>query len=68
MILVFTIWCCPCVESSLMLLEMGVCYDQCVLLAKLLLAFAQLHFIFQGQTRLVLQVSPTFLLLHSSPL
>ena len=68
MILVFTIWLCPCVESSLMLLEMGVCYDQCVLLAKLLLAFAQLHFIFQGQTCLVLHVSPDFLILHSSPL
>jgi len=34
-ILVLTIWWCPCVESSLMLLEEGVCYDQCVLLAKL---------------------------------
>ena len=28
-------WQCPCVESSLVLLEEGVCYDQCVLLAKL---------------------------------
>ena len=27
--------CCPCVESSFVLLEEGVCYDQCVLLAKL---------------------------------
>ena len=27
-----TIWCCPCVESSLVLLEEGVCYDQCILL------------------------------------
>ena len=25
----------PCVKSSLVLLEKGVCYDQCVLLAKL---------------------------------
>ena len=33
--LVLTIWWCPCVESSLVLLEEGVCYDQCVLLAKL---------------------------------
>ena len=32
---VLTIWWCPCVESSLVLLEEGVCYDQCVLLAKL---------------------------------
>ena len=29
-----TIWWCPCVESSLVLLEEGVCYDQCVLLAE----------------------------------
>ena len=33
LILVLTIWWCPCVESSLVLLEEGVCYDQCVLLA-----------------------------------
>ena len=32
---VLTIWWCPCVEYSLVLLEEGVCYDQCVLLAKL---------------------------------
>ena len=32
---VLTIWWCPCVESSLVLLEEGVFYDQCVLLAKL---------------------------------
>ena len=35
LISVLTIWCCPCVESSLVLLEEGVYYDQCVLLAKL---------------------------------
>ena len=35
LISVLTIWWCPCVESSLVLLEEGVCYDQCVLLAKL---------------------------------
>ena len=29
---------CPCVESSFVLLEEGVCYDQCVLLAKLYLS------------------------------
>ena len=29
--LVLTIWWCPCVESSLVLLEKGVCYDQCIL-------------------------------------
>ena len=62
LILVFTIWWCPCVESSLVLLEDGVCYDQCLLLAKLLLAFALLHFVLQGQTCLLLQVSLDFLL------
>ena len=35
LISVMAIWWCPCVESSLVLLEEGVCYDQCVLLAKL---------------------------------
>ena len=35
-----------------MLLEEGVCYDQCVLLAKLL-AFARLHSVLQGQTCLL---------------
>ena len=32
--LILTIWQCLCVESSLVLLEEGVCYDQCFLLAK----------------------------------
>ena len=35
LISVLTIWWCPCVESSLVLLEEGVCYDQCILLTKL---------------------------------
>ena len=35
LISVLTIWWCPCIESSLVLLEEGVCYDQCVPLAKL---------------------------------
>ena len=34
LILVLTIWWCPCVESSLVLFYEGVCYDQCILLAK----------------------------------
>ena len=34
LISVLTMW-CPCVESSLVLLEEGVYYDQCVLLGKL---------------------------------
>ena len=33
LISVLGIWWCPCLESSLVLLEEGVCYDQCVLLA-----------------------------------
>ena len=36
LISVLTIWWCQYVESSLMLLEEGVCYDQCVLFIKLL--------------------------------
>ena len=67
LISVLTIWWCPFVESSLVLLEKDVCYDQCILLAKLL-AFDLLHFVLQGQTWLLLQVSLDFLLLHSSPL
>ena len=35
LISVLTIWWCPCVELSLVLLEEGVCYDQCIFLAKL---------------------------------
>ena len=35
MISVSTTWWCPCVESSLVLLEEGVCCDQCILLAEL---------------------------------
>ena len=35
---------------------------------KILLAFALLHFVPQGHDCLLLQVSPDFLLLHSSPL
>jgi len=35
LILVLTMWWCPCAESSLVLLAEGVCYDQCVLLAEL---------------------------------
>ena len=35
LILMSNTWWCPCVGSSLVLLEEGVCYDQCILLAKL---------------------------------
>ena len=40
-----------------MLLEKGICYDQCILLAKLLLAFDLLRFVLQSQICLLLQVS-----------
>ena len=66
LIFVLTIWWCPWVESSLVLLEEGVCSDQYFLLAKAL-DFALLHFVFQGQTcLLLLQGSPDFWLFHSS--
>ena len=55
LISVLTIWWWPCVELSLVLLKEGVCYDQCVLLAKLL-AFALLNFVLWCQTCLLLQV------------
>ena len=38
LISVLTIWWCPCVESSLVLLEEGACYDQCILLEKFCLS------------------------------
>ena len=51
-----TFWGYPCVELSLLLLEEGVCYDQCVdkghskgLLTKLLLVFALLHFVLKAK-------------------
>ena len=57
------------VELSLRLLEEGVCYDQRgKTLGKTLLAFALIHFVLEGQTCLLVQVSLDFLLLHSTPL
>ena len=44
LILVLTIWWCPCVESSLVLLEEGVCYDQCIFLAKLYISLCPASF------------------------
>ena len=67
LISVLTIWWCPCIESSLVLLEEGVCWPVCSL-GKTLLAFAPLHFVLQSQPYLLLQVSLDFLLLHSCPL
>ena len=34
LILELTVWCCPRVKLSFVLLERSVCYDQCVLLTK----------------------------------
>ena len=34
LISVLTIWWCPCVEASLVLLKEGICFDQCVLLTE----------------------------------
>ena len=67
LISVSTIWWCPCVESSLVLLEEGVCYVWPVCsLGKTLLAFALLHSVLQGQIFLLVQVFLDFLILHSS--
>ena len=68
MISVLTIWWYPCVEAFHVFLEEGICYDQCILLAELLLAFARLHSVLQGQICLLLQVFLDFLPLHTSPL
>ena len=67
LILVLIMWLCSCVELSLVLLEEGVCYDQSVLVAKLL-NFILSHFVLQGQTWLLLQVSLDFLVFHFNPL
>ena len=42
LISMLTIWWCPCVESSLVLLEEGVCHAQCVFFGKTVLSFALL--------------------------
>ena len=67
LISVLTIWWCPCVQSSLVLLEEGVAMTG-AFSCKTLLAFALLHFVLQGQTCLFLQVSLDFQVLQSSPL
>ena len=67
LILVLTAWWCPWVGSSLVLLEEGICYDQCVLLANSV-SLCPASFCTQGQTYLSLQINLDFLLWHSSPL
>ena len=66
LITVLTIWWCPRIESC-------VVGRWCLLwpvhsLGKTLLALVLLHFVLEGQTCLLLQVSLDFLFLHSSPL
>ena len=43
-----------------MLLEEGICYDQCVSLGKTLLVFALLHFVLQGQICLLLYLLTSY--------
>ena len=62
-----TIWWCPCVESSLVLLEEGVTMTSAFSWQNSV-SFALLHSVLRGQTCLLFQVSLDFLLLHSSPL
>ena len=64
MILVLTIWWCPCVESSLVLLEGGCLLWPVRSLGKTLLAFVLLHSVFQGQICLLVQVFLDFLLYY----
>ena len=62
LILVLTIWWCPCVESCVV--GRGCLLWPVCSLGKTLLAFALLHSVFQGQICLLLRVSwfPTFAL------
>ena len=61
LISVLTIWWCPCVESSLVLLERGYLLWLVRSLGKTLLAFALLHSVLQGQICLLSQVFLDFL-------
>ena len=66
LILVLTIWWCPCIASSLV--GRGCLLWSVHSLCRILLVFALLHFVLQGQTCLLLQVSLDSLLLHFNPL
>ena len=66
LILVLTIWWCPCVVFSCVV-GRGCLLWPVHFLGKTLLAFALLHSAFQGQICLLVQVFLDFLLLHSSP-
>ena len=63
---VLAIWWCPCVESSLV--DTGCSLWPVYSLGKTLLTFALPHFVLQGQTCLLLQVSLDFLFLLYNPL
>ena len=57
-----TIWWCPYVQSSLVLLEKFIFCDLWVLLKKTLLDFVLFYFVLQSQACLLLQVSLAFLI------
>ena len=65
LISVLTIWWCPCIQSSLALLEEAVCYDQPILFTKLCFSLCPASFC---SPCLLFQVSLDFLVLHSSSL
>ena len=67
LISVLTIWWCPCVESSLVLLEESVCMTS-VFSWQNSVSLCPASFCTPRQTCSILQVSLDFLLLHSSPL
>ena len=67
LISVSIIWWCPCVESSLLLLEEVFAMTRAFSWLNSV-RFSLLHFVLQGQICLLFQVSLDFLLLHSSPL
>ena len=67
LISVLTIQWCPCVESSLKLLEEGICYDQYVLF-KNSVSLCPASFCIPRPYLPVTSGSSYFLLLHSSPL
>ena len=67
LILILTMWWHPCVESSLVLLEEGVCLTSAFSWQNSV-SLDLLRFVLQDQTGLLLQVFLDSLLLHSSPL
>ena len=67
LISILTIWWCPCVELSLVFLERVIAMTS-VFSWQNSVSLALLHFVLQGQTCLLFQVSLDFLLSHSSPL